>query len=242
MRKTILFDLDGTLLPLNIDLFIEKYINAISKFCAPLVEPRAFAQALWLSTGKMLQNDGHGTNEEVFMEHFLALIKKNKEEVYPLLEKFYTQEFGKLQKYIESSSLAHSIVKKVVDRGWDIVLATNPVFPRLAIEERMRWAKIDGLPWRYITTYENSRSCKPSLRYYEEIIDKLQLDPAQCWMVGNDMEEDIVAGKLGFRTYLVTDFLIDKGKGGQVPDYQGSLQDFLVFVESDIEEGSVKNG
>lgn len=233
MRRAVLFDLDGTLLPLNIDLFLEKYIKAISSYCAPLVEPRAFARALWFATEKMLQNDGRDTNEEVFMRHFLTQLKKNKEEIYPLLEKFYTEEFGKLQKYIEPSILAQSIVKKVVDRGWDIVLATNPVFPRLAVEERMRWAKIDSLPWRYVTTYENSRSCKPSLRYYEEIVDKLQLDPAQCWMVGNDTREDMIAGKLGFRTYLVTDFLIDKGKGGEVPDHQGSLRDFLLFVEND---------
>jgi hypothetical protein len=51
-------------------------------------------------------------------------------------------------------------------------------------------------------------------------------------MVGNDVDEDLPAGKTGMRTYLVEDLLIDKGQTGLIPDWRGSLTDFAQFIES----------
>jgi FMN phosphatase YigB (HAD superfamily) len=231
--KAVLFDLDGTLLQMDFETFVQDYFSAIARHCKKMAEPRQFIENLLASTGRMLQNEGQGTNKEVFLRDFTARIRVEEEKLYPVLEEFYLQEFPKLKRHANSTLFSAEVVRKALAKGWRIVLATNPLFPRLAIEERMRWAGILDFPWEYISTYENSRACKPKLYYYREMISKLQLDPEQCWMVGNDTQEDMVAGQLGFKTYLVTDYLIEKNAGHQ-PNARGTLRELLTFMEDEI--------
>lgn len=228
--NTVFFDLDGTLLPIDFEGFLTEYMQSIAVFCQELMEPKLFHSALLKSLEVMMKNDGNRTNEEAFMTSFLSLTGLKKEEVYPVLEEYYLNEFCKLSKYVQTSKLSFDIVSNILKQGWQIVLATNPLFPRLAVEERMRWAEVADFPWLHVTTYENSRGCKPKLIYYQEILDKLGLQPEECWMVGNDTEEDMVAADLGIRTYLITDYLIDKGKRDIKPQGKGTLQDFAHFV------------
>ena len=229
--KTLLFDLDGTLLPLKFEQFFQEYLQSISVYCSAVVDPPLFVRELLKCTHIMLKNDGSLTNEEIFMKNFLPALGLQAGDIYPVLESYYTREFGRLRRFALPSTLAPRIVEHVVETGWQIVLATNPLFPRLAIEERMRWAGIDRFPWKYITSYETSRACKPSLLYYREIMDKLDLDPQECWMVGNDLTEDMAAGRLGIKTYLVTDYCCGKGEDCPPPDWQGTLEDFFELIK-----------
>lgn len=235
MTKTILFDLDGTLLPMDMEQFVRSYLASISSYCSPLAEPQFFIAALLKSTEVMLRNEGPSTNEEAFMADFIPAIGQNREDMLSLLESYYTGEFPNLKKVAGKSEISSRVLDEAINKNWQIVLATNPIFPKLAIEERMRWAGIIDYPWRYITTYENSTACKPNLRYYQELIDKLQLDPAKCWMVGNDAHEDMIASKLGFKTFLVTDYLLEKNQDYPQPHKKGSLEDFLNFLTSELE-------
>lgn len=231
MTKTILFDLDGTLLPLDIDVFTKGYLASISSYCAHLVEPHTFTGALLRSTERMLRNEGPQTNEETFMADFLPAINHTRETIYPLLEGYYLKEFPALKKMAGQAELSALIVEEAIKKGWQVVLATNPVFPRLAVEERMRWAGITDYPWTYITTYENSTACKPSLKYYRELINKLDLNPEDCWMIGNDTHEDLVASKLGFKTYLVTDCVLERDKDYPEPHGKGTLKELLNYMQ-----------
>ncbi|MDX9871031.1 MAG: HAD family hydrolase [Clostridia bacterium] len=232
--KTVLFDLDGTLLHVDIEAFLKEYLQAISNYCRSLAEPQVFTQRLLESTHRMVQNDGSRTNEEVFMQSFLPAIGKRKEEVYPVLENFYTQEFPLLERYVKRADEARLVAEEVLSRGWQIILATNPLFPRKAIMERMRWAGIDQLPWLHVTSYENSKSSKPSLLYYQQILQGHGLHPEDCWMIGNDTGEDLVASQLGLKTYLVTDYLIERENASFVPQGRGSLSDLLEFVRKEL--------
>lgn len=234
MKKTILFDLDGTLLPLEMEKFFEAYIYSISSFCSKLINPKLFVPHLLESTEKMVRNNGRMTNEEVFMESFLPPLDLKKEDAYPVFEEYYLTEFRKLKGYTEPSSVVPQVVEAALEQGYQIVLATNPLFPRLAVEERMRWAGVLDYPWSYITSYETSCFCKPNPQYFEEISTLLKLKPEECWMVGNDSQEDMVAGELGFRTYLVTDNLIGKGNSYIKPDKTGALSEFLLFLQNDL--------
>lgn len=225
MIKAVLFDLDGTLLPLDTDNFVKKYFQEVAKSFAHKVDPSLFLKALLFGTNKMVENNGEATNEEVFFQNFLPMVDMPREEVFTLFENFYIKEFPKLKEFAGSSPVVQQILERTLDRNLKIVLATNPLFPLIAVEERMRWAGIDGYPWTYITSYENSRSCKPNPLYFQEILDKLNLLPEECIMIGNDAEEDLVAGTLGMKTFLVTDYLIDKGEKKYQPDYSGKLQE-----------------
>jgi FMN phosphatase YigB (HAD superfamily) len=234
LEKTILFDLDGTLLPLEMEEFLEAYIYSISSFCAKLINPELFIPHLLESTEKMVRNDGKMTNEKLFMASFLPPLGLKKDEAYAMFEEYYLTEFSKLKAYTKPSSFVPQVVETALEKGYQIVLATNPLFPRLAIEERMRWASILDFPWLHITSYETSRFCKPNPRYFEDISTLLKLKPEECWMVGNDSQEDMVAGELGFRTYLVTDNLISKGNSYIKPDKTGTLREFLLFMQNDL--------
>jgi len=230
MFKAILFDLDGTLLPLDLEVFVHQYFEALAPFFAHKVEPKKFIRELMLATEAMISNTGTSSNEKVFMEKFLPAIGQDAEEMYPLFEEFYLNEFPKLEKYAGHSVLAEKIVGQVILKGYKAALATNPIFPELATKHRMEWAGIHQLPWDLVTTYETSTFSKPNPRYFQEVCTKLDLSPQECLMVGNDVQEDLVASTLGMKTFLVTDCLIDRGKPVYQPDYQGSLEDLYKFV------------
>lgn len=231
MYQLIMFDLDGTLLPLDIEVFIHRYFEAVTPFFKEIVEPEVFFKNLMLSTQMMMQNQGERTNEEVFMQNFLPAVGRDRDTMYPLFNRFYEQEFPKLKKYAGYSAWAAKVVGHLVEKGYSIVLATNPVFPRRATEERMSWAGIAHFPWSLVTSYENSRGCKPNIHYYQEICDKLRVSPEDCLMVGNDAQEDMVVETMGMDTFLVTDYLIDRGEPKYRVRHRGTLEELFGFVK-----------
>lgn len=216
MFKAILFDLDGTLLPMDMEMFLNQYFKRLGSFFAQFVEPSRFIKELLIATEAMVKNPGQFSNEEVFMRTFLPAISQGRTKMEPLFEKFYMEEFPKLKDKVEKNSLAQGIVATAVERGYKIVLATNPLFPQLAIHHRMEWAGIKDYPWQLVTSYEHFNSSKPNINYFKEIADKIGMEPQQCLMVGNDVQEDMVASEIGMGTFLVTDHLIDR----QAPQYQ----------------------
>ena len=90
-----------------------------------------------------------------------------------------------------------------------MVLATNPIFPRIATENRIRWAGLGPDDFALITTYENSTYCKPNPAYYREILEKLGRKAEECLMVGNDVVEDGAAQRLGIPVFFLTPCLIN---------------------------------
>lgn len=229
--KTVLFDLDGTLLQINMEEFLNSYFKAIAGYCAELAPPQEFIQKLLGSTKLMLDNNGENTNEQVFMQDFLPALGKGNDQVHPILNRFYEEEFPKLSSFGRPVGMARQVVEEIVDQGWQIILATNPLFPRLAVLERMKWAGIDDLPWLHVTSYENSSSSKPNPKYYQEIVQNHKLDPQECWMIGNDAREDLVASEIGLKTFLVTDNLIPWEENKYQPHGQGSMADLLALVQ-----------
>lgn len=237
---TLLFDLDGTLLPMDNDTFTKGYFKKLVPHVAHLMAPEPFIAQLWRSTEAMVRNDDPSlTNEAVFKKHFLEAVNAREEDFFPLVEQFYAGEFGELSHLSEPTPLAREIVQAAVDKGYRVVLATNPLFPRPATEHRMRWAGVDGLPFELVTTYENSHFCKPNPNYYLEIVQKIGVTPESCLMIGNDAFEDLIAGKIGMETYWVTDCAIQEkaetsGKEQLPFDHQGTLQDLLRYIREEL--------
>lgn len=230
MLKMLLFDLDGTLLPMDFDMFVHKYFETVTSFFGDIAEPKFFLRHLIASTEKMIKNPGPFTNQEIFMNSFLPAMNSDEETISLLFDKFYGNEFPKLKKYAGRSALAEKVIEEGFSKGYRMGLATNPVFPRIATEHRMAWAGVERFPWELVTTFENSCGCKPNPSYFSGICKTLGVVPEECLMVGNDVQEDLVAGTLGMETFLVTDCLIDRGKPSYRPDYQGSLKDLHEFI------------
>lgn len=226
MGKVILFDLDGTLIPADTESFIKDYMLSLANYIKDDFPVEVFMKGLLTSTDAMVKSlDGRLTNQEVFMESFFKLTGFEEGRIMPLLEDFYELEFPRLARHIKSTDLSRAIVETALDQGRRVVIATNPLFPLVAVNERLRWVNIDDIEYALVTSYENSRFCKPQLEYYREILEKLDADPLETIMVGNDMQEDMVAGELGVRTYLVKDYMINRDQGQYRVDQHGSFED-----------------
>ena len=233
MIKTILFDLDGTLLPMDQEVFVEDYAKRLAITMAAYgYEPKAFGKALWKSVGHVIQNDGSVRNDEKFWEVFSAELGPEIINLEHVFLKFYETEFQKVAKSCGCNPEAKNTITILKEMGFRLVLATNPLFPRIATESRVRWAGLDPKDFEYITTYDNSRYCKPNPLYYHEIMEKLKLKPEECLMVGNDVTEDMMTAKLGMKVFLLKDCLINKYEEEISVYPQGSFSELREFVKT----------
>lgn len=208
--KAVFFDLDGTLLPMDMDVFIKSYFGAISKKLATRgYEPKELISVIWQGTMAMIKNNGKKTNEQVFWEVFASHYGEEclKDTVY--FDKFYEENFDDLKAVCGFNPKAQKTVMDLKEKGLRLVLATNPLFPSIATEKRTRFAGLDVADFELFTSYENISYCKPNLKYYEELLSITGLKAQECLMVGNDVGDDMIAKNLGFKVFLLTDCLIN---------------------------------
>ena len=227
----ILFDLDGTLLPMDQDAFTRYYFsNLAAKAATKGYQPNALIDTVWAGTAAMVKNDGEKTNEAVFWELFAAKYGGDALNDIPFFEEFYRTDFQKARDICGFAPMAKEIVHSLKARGLRVILATNPLFPAIATESRIRWAGLEPEDFELYTTYENSRHCKPNPEYYKDIMAELNLTAEECVMVGNDVGEDMIAEKLGMKVFLLTDCLINR-KNEDISKYPHGgfkeLEDFL---------------
>ena len=170
-------------------------------------------------------------NYDRFWEVFVSIYGEEKLKDKEVFDSFYAHEFQAAKQVCGFNPLSKKIVDACKKKG-RVVLATNPIFPQVATHSRIRWAGLEPDDFEYITTYENSRFCKPNPYYYREILEQRNLDPQKCLMVGNDVQEDMITMELGMDTYLITDCLINS-KNKDLDVYKkGNMEDFLQFIAS----------
>ncbi len=231
--KAVLFDLDGTLLSMDLDVFVKGYFSSLTKAMSERgFNQRRFSKALSAGVNAMLENNGRATNEDVFWETFESVYGEPARSKEALFNEFYENEFINLKSLCSAIDEAASSVRAIRDMGYRVILATNPVFPPIATENRIRWAGLEPSDFELYTTYANSSFAKPNPKYYLEIADKLGLDPSECLMVGNDTDDDMVAEKIGMKTYLLQKHLINRRKIDIARYNYGNLSSLVSFVEN----------
>ncbi|HKI50950.1 MAG TPA: HAD family hydrolase [Geothermobacteraceae bacterium] len=231
--EAILFDLDGTLLQVEMQEFIPRYLQQLSVRFAPEVEPVRFQVTLRAAIFALLQaRDGEQTNEELFLRTLERQLGIVPERYRRVCDQWLEAEVESLQPLVTRHPLATQLVEAAFARGAKVVIATNPVFPRRLIEARLRWAGLDRYPYSLVTCYENSRHCKPNPEYFQEVLEKVELAPEQCLMVGNDNHHDLAAIRAGIPTYLVETWLIDRGTASFEPDFRGVHAELLTFLNN----------
>ena len=231
--KVVLFDLDGTLLPLEQDYFIKCYFMAISKRLARHgYEPQKFISSLWQGVKAMVLNDGKSTNEEAFWNVFKEIYGENVRDDEPYFEAFYLENFDELKNLCGFNAKAKQTVDKIKSKGLRVALATNPVFPRIATQKRISWAGLDYTDFELCTTYENSKYSKPNLNYYKEILTKLNVKAEECLMIGNDVSDDMVVKNLNMKVFLLTDCLINTNNEDISVYPNCNFDDLIYYIDS----------
>ena len=230
---TVLFDLDGTLLPMDQDEFVKAYFGLLTKtLAAKGYDPDAFLKALWAGTKAMMTNPGEKTNEEHFWDVFGGLIGPNRQANEAAFLSFYENEFQQVRAACGCDPRAAQTIALVKSKGLRTALATNPLFPRIATQSRIRWAGLNIEDFELYTTYEDYSYCKPDPRYYEAVLEKLGVTAEECLMVGNDAEEDTAAGKLGMQVFLLTDCLLNR-KGVDIEQYpHGGFDELMDYISN----------
>jgi len=228
----LLFDLDVTLLPMDIDEFTHMYFRELSKAFSDLIEPERLVKYVWAATMDMINNSGQRTNEEAFMESFAKLVGYDKIQTYKeRFDAFYDQGFLNTRQCVKDVQAMKESMRILKEKGYHVAIATNPLFPRKAIVYRIQWAGFKPEDFIYISCFENNRFCKPNVAFYREVLKEIGKQPHQCIMVGNDVQEDLVASALGIKTFLITDYMLHRGGEPIQCTYKGSYEDFYEFVK-----------
>lgn len=231
--KMVLFDLDGTLLPMDMDEFTGGYFKLLAKKAAPLgYELKAIVNGVWHGTAAMVRNDGSCTNEEAFWKDFASTFGEQALKDKPLFDEFYANEFGDAKQFCGYDPKAAQTVRSIKDKGLRIALATNPLFPAVATETRIRWTGLEPDDFEFYTTYENIGRCKPNPDYYRDVLERTGLDAEDCLMVGNDTAEDMIAATLGMKVFLLTNCLINKS-GEDIDKYpHGGFDELMTYIDT----------
>lgn len=227
--KAVLFDLDGTLLDVDLEKFIPEYLKSLANSVAHLIPPKKMVSALLKSSEFINRNDGTIPNEEVFANIFFPIEGHNRDEIEPIFNKFYKNDFYKLQMFTKKKPEARKVVETAFNKDYKVIIATTPVLPLTAIEQRLDWAGVGDFPYDLITSIENSCATKPNLLYYQLIFKHLNLSAQECIMVG-DEDKDMVCASLGSQTFLVNSPNANLNEKTPEPTYRGELKDLLALL------------
>lgn len=229
--KMILFDLDGTLLPMDQDVFVKGYFKSLIARLAPYgFEVKELIDSIWHGIGAMVRNDGKRSNEAVFWEDFHSCHGQKGRDAEPAFRAFYEKEFDQAQAFCGHNPRAAAAVERLKEAGYRTALATNPIFPKVAQHTRLRWAGLKPETFELITAYESIGLSKPNPAYFAEVARRLGVEPEECLMVGNDVSEDMIAQSIGMQVFLLTDCLINT-EGKDISVYpRGSFPELLDLV------------
>ncbi len=235
--KAVLFDLDGTLLPLRQDEFLDAYFKSLVTYMAKRgFEPKKLYETVYAGCVDMLKNDGKNTNERAFWDRLCAVYGEDVIKEKPVFEDFYKAEFDSLKEFSSLNPKAKELITFLKSTGIRTILATNPVFPAIATHARIGWAGLKKTDFEIITAYENSRFCKPKPEYYTDILEKAGLLPEECLMVGNDVDDDMPAESTGMKVFLLTDCLLNR-KQKDISIYEkGNFRDLTEYIKKLVEK------
>lgn len=232
MIKAILFDLDGTLLCMDNDVFIKKYFSLLLTKMAPKgYEPKELTKAIMDATYKVINNDGTKLNRDCFFDNFEKIMNGKLHTDIDNLEKefdeFYNHEFNEAKIVLDKNEGVKDILDYVRSLNLDIIIATTPVFPKTAVKNRIKWIDEDYDNFKYVTTYENSHYAKPNPKYYLELLNKNHLETSEVIMVGNDMVDDIKpCMELNIKTFYLDNYPLN-----DINDYAGPRGNFKDLKE-----------
>ncbi|HSF80962.1 MAG TPA: DinB family protein [Anaerolineales bacterium] len=236
MSYTLLLDLDDTLLDNPVTDFLPAYLQAISSHLAPFVDPKLVVSSLLSGTKRMLANQQPDcTLEEVFNEYFYTALGASRQALNKPIEQFYAEVFPSLKSITDPSPQAVQVVDTAMKRGFRVVIATNPLFPRTAIVQRLTWAGLspENYPFALIPSMETIHFAKPNPAYLAELLARLGWPEGPVIMVGDDLHNDIApALELGLPVFWISNGTASPSLEHPLPTASGALGDLLPWLDT----------
>ena len=235
MIKTVLFDIDGTLLPMDLEVFTKCYFKYLLEYVSPMgYDPAEVYRAVMYGVQLMVKNDGSSTNEEVFWKGFGGILGPKACEHKDLFDRYYLTDFNKAKDVCGFNPKVAEVIAKIKGKGIGLAVASNPLFPMVAQEARVKWAGVDPADFAHITAYENCCYAKPNPKYFLEILEHMGLKAEETLMVGNDVSDDMAAKEAGLQVFLIKDCIIND-KELDISQYpQGNYEDLWNYIEQNL--------
>ena len=222
MITAVLIDLDDTLLDNNVSHFIPFYLKELGAHLAQYADPECVINEVLMGSQAMIQNlDPTIPLSQVFADYFYPTLRVREEDLQPAIHDFYTNIFPTLHTLTHPIPAAKQLVERALEAGREVVIATSPLFPRIAIEHRLAWAGIpdDRYPYSLITSYEDFHFAKPHMAYYAEILGRLGKPAHEVAMIGNDPKDDLEpAQAMGIHVFHVSTSPLNSYPGGTLED------------------------
>lgn len=232
MIKYILFDLDGTLLPINQTKFIKAYFTELAKKIVPMgYDKEKLIETIWTGTMAMMKNDGSCSNRDAFWKVLTSILGEEAGKLEDIIDTFYLNEFDRVKEIQFAKRDNKALIDGLKEKGYEVVLATSPIFPAVAIRTRLKWINLTPEDFKHVTTYENCHFGKLNLSYYEEILEKCGFEAQNCIMIGNNPVEDMCFERLGGKAYLVTDDVENPDSVPADKYKSGSFEELKKFLE-----------
>lgn len=222
--RAILFDLDGTLLDIELSDFIPRYFAALTEAASAEFPGVDLATTISASTEAMMRPHPGVTNHDAFWSDFASAAGADARDRWPLFDRFYAERFPALGEGTGPRKGARRAVETAIDLGLKVAIATNPIFPMAAVRHRLAWAGLDDIDFPLVTAYEEMHATKPFPAYFRETADLLGVRPAECLMVGDDPVLDMGAADVGMLTFYV-------GGRPTSSDFSGDLDDLADLLE-----------
>jgi FMN phosphatase YigB (HAD superfamily) len=224
MLQGVLFDLDGTLLDVEVDAFLRRYFAALDATASPRFPGIDLMHSVLASTAVMQTPHIGATNREVFYRDFRERTGVDLDEAWGVFEDFYRDVFPTLGSDYGPAAGAREAVETAKALGLKVAVATQPIFPRMAIEHRLAWAGLEDIEFDAVTTYEIMHACKPQAAYFRQTAELIGCAPEECLMVGDDGTVDMAAAAAGMAT-----FYVGHGRGVRA-DHRGTLHDLTALL------------
>lgn len=212
MLKAVIFDMDDTLLSINLSAFMAVLVRDESSLIAQIGRRSPFSVLAAYSHALLVLNQAGRGDERTNRELFDAIIRERTgvdladPVVGEAIDYFERAVLPKKNDCIIAAKPmpgALEALDEIRSRGLRCALFTNPSFSRSCIGCRMGWAGITDEPFELVTVMENSRHCKPDAAYYLEGLKTMGLDPSEVLMVGNDPRRDFPSPDCGLQTAYV---------------------------------------
>lgn len=229
--NTILFDLDGTLLPMDTHAFMKIYFGGLQA-AMPQHDPDKLIQGVLAGMKAMVKNDGSCSNEKAFVPAFEAASGVDFASNEAAFLHYYHTDFDNVCAACNPTLRSKQLVEMLQDKGYTVAIATNPMFPQIATRRRLAWLGLELEQFPLVTTYEDSHFCKPNPAYYTEVLSRLGVAASDCIMVGNDVAEDGAAAQVGVPVMLVTDELLNPNNLPTDGFWAGTFEEFFAWAQA----------